>query len=95
MNYTFLCMSIYVANKGEPCEMNGGDLCKADDGKLATARSQMPKLPPHFSEASHRVKTFFFLAASLLKVEELQSSPSKLVVRAEADGSDLCKANGS
>ena len=48
-----------------------------------------PQLPPRFSEASHTAKTFFFLAASLLKVKELQPSPSKLVVGAEVDGSDL------
>ena len=77
-----------------PCEADDGDLCETDDGKLATARSRTPQLPPHFSEASLAVITFFFLAASLLKVKELQPSPSKLVVRDEADGSDLCETVG-
>ena len=61
---------------------------------LAIVCSQMPQLPPHFSKASHAAKTFFFLAASLLKVKELQPFPSKLVVCAEGDGSDLCEADG-
>ena len=69
--------------------MDGGDLCKADDGKLSTALSRTPQLPPRFSEASHTAKTFFFLAVSMLKVKELQLSPSKLVFRAEVDSSDL------
>ena len=60
---------------------------------LATARSQMPQLPPRFSKASHAAKTFFFLAVSLLKAKELQRSPGKLVVCAEGDGSDLCEAD--
>ena len=65
-------------DEGDPCETDGGDLCEVDDGKLDTTRSQTPQLPPRFSEASHATKTFFFLAASLLKVKELQPSPSKL-----------------
>ena len=77
----------------DPCEVDGGDLCEAGDGKLATAVSQTPQLPPHFSEASHTPKTFFFPAVSLLKIKELLPSPSKLVVRAEVDGSDLCEAD--
>ena len=81
-------------DKGDPCKAEGGDLCEGDDGKVATARSQMPQIPPRFSESSHAAKMFFFLAVSLLKVKELQPSPSKLVVRAKGDGSDLCKANG-
>ena len=71
-----------------------GDLCEVDDGKLTTARSRMPQLPARFSEASHAAKTFFFLAVLLLKVKQLQPFPSKVVVSAEGDGSDLCKANG-
>ena len=80
---------------GDLCEVDGGDFREADDSKLATARSRMSQLPPHFSEAFHAVKTFFFLAASLLKVKELQPSPSKLVGCAEADGGDFCEADGS
>ena len=60
------------------CEADGGDLCEADDCELATARSRTPQLPPHVSEASHESKTFFFLAASLLKVKELQTPPESL-----------------
>ena len=74
---------------------DGGDLFEADDGKLATARSRTPQLPPCFSEVSHEAKTFFFLAASPLTIKELQPSPSKLVVHAEAEGSDLCETDGS
>ena len=62
---------------------------EADDGKLATARSRTPQLPPCFNEASHKAKTFFFLPASVLKVKKFQSFPGKLVVCPEAGGSDL------
>ena len=54
----------------------------------------MPQLPSRFDEAFHTAKTFFFLAPFLLKVKELQPSPSKLVVRAEVDASDLCEVDG-
>ena len=30
----------------------------------------------------------------MVKVKETQTSPSKLVVHAEADGSDLCEVGG-
>ena len=73
---------------------DGGDLCGTDDGKLATARSRTPQLPPRFNEASHAAKTFFFLTASVLKVKKFQSFPGKLVVCPEAGGSDLSKADG-
>ena len=75
------------------CEADGGELCEADNSKLVTACSQAKQLPPRFSEASHEAKTFFFLSLSLLKVKELQPSPSKLVVHAEADGSDFCETD--
>ena len=76
------------------CEMDGSDLCEVDNGDLATARSQMPQLPPRFSETSCVAKTFTFLAVSLPKMKKLQPSPSNLVVRPEADSSDPCKADG-
>ena len=60
-------------------EADGGDLCEADDGKLATARSRTPQLPPRFNEASYASKKFFFLHASVLKVKKFQSFPGKLV----------------
>ena len=48
----------------------GGDICEADDGKLATARSsRTPQFPPRFSEASHAAKTLSFFSASLLMVK--------------------------
>ena len=78
-----------MADEGDLCEANGCDLCKVDDDKLATAHSQMPQLPPRFSEASHAAKTFLLLAASLLKVKKLQASPGKLVLCPEVDSSDL------
>ena len=59
------------------------------------SRSRTSQLLSHFSEASHSHKTFFFLAASLLKVKMLQLSPRKLVVRSEAVGSDLCGGDSS
>ena len=66
-----------------------------DDDKLAIACSRTPQLPPNLSEASHENKMFSsFLAASMIKVKEIQTSPNKLVVRAEADGSDLCEVDG-
>ena len=86
----YLC----AADKGDRCEADGGDLCEANDGKLSPARSRTPQPPPRFSEASHEAKMFFFLVVSLLTVKKLQSSPSKLVERAEWDDSDLCEANG-
>ena len=49
----------------------------------------MPQLLPRFSEASHAPKTFFFLAASRLKVKKFYPPTSKLVARPEEDGSDL------
>ena len=54
-------------------EVDGGDLCKADGSELhaAIACSQTPQLPPSFHEASHTVKTFFCLAASLPRVKKL------------------------
>ena len=61
------------------------DFCKADEGKLATARSRMPQLPLRFSDTSHTAKMFVFLAASVLKVKKFQPSPGKLVARLEAD----------
>ena len=45
------------------------------------------------SEASHAPKAFLFPAVSLLKVKKLQPPPGKLVLRPEADGSDLCVAD--
>ena len=33
------------------------------------------------------------VAVSLLKVKKVQASPGKLVIRPEADGSELCVAN--
>ena len=75
-------------------EADGGDLCEADDGKLATARSRTPQLPTRFNEASREAKTFFFLPASVLKAKRFQSSPGKLVVCPEAGGSDLSEADG-
>ena len=86
----YLC----AADKGDPCKADTGDLCEADDGKLATPQSRTPQLPARFSEASHAVKTFFFVAVSLLKVKELLPSPCKLVVRAEVDSSDFYEADG-
>ena len=68
---TLVCFStVLCADGGDLC-MDGGDLCEADDSKLTTARSQMPQLPPHFSEVSHATTMVFFLLASLLKVEKL------------------------
>ena len=58
---------------------DGDDLREADNGKLATARSRTPQLPPCFNEVSHAAKTFFFLPASVLKVKKFQSFPGKLV----------------
>ena len=46
-----------------------------------------------FSEASHAPKTFFFLAASLLKVKKLQLRPGRLAGLPETDGSELCVAD--
>ena len=78
---THVCtVPLHVADEGDRCEADGGDLCEADDGKLATARSRTPQLPPCFSEASHVTKTFFFLAASMLRVEKLQLSLDKSVI---------------
>ena len=65
-------------NSGDHCGMNSGDLSEGDGGKLTTARSRMPQLPPHFNEASNIAKTFFFLPASLLKVKKLQPPPVSL-----------------
>ena len=61
---------------------------------VTSARSPFPNATvlPHFSEAFHAPTTFFFLTASLLKVKRLQPPHSKLVVRPEVDGSDLCEA---
>ena len=53
----------------------------------------MTKLPHCFNEASHAARTFVFLAASLLKVKNLQTFPVKLVVHPEAEGSDPCEAD--
>ena len=52
-------------------EADGCNLCKADGGEIATARSQMPQFPPSVSKSCHTVKAFFFLAASLLKEKKL------------------------
>ena len=71
------------------CEVDGCDLCEADEGKPVTAHSSMPQLSPCFSESSQTAKTFFFLVARLLKVKTLQPYPGKLVALSEADGSDL------
>ena len=59
------------------------------------ARSPFPNgtASTALSEASHATKTFFFLAASLLKLKKLQVAPGKVVVSDEADGSDLCVAD--
>ena len=72
---------------------DSGDLCEADDGKLATAQSRMPQLPSRFNEASHTAKTIFFLPASLLKMKKLQPSPVNLLERPE-DNNDFCKVDG-
>ena len=68
--------------------------CEANDGNLATTCSRTPQFSPRFSEAFHAAKPFFFFVSSLLKWRKLQPSPSKLAVRPEADGSDLCLENG-
>ena len=65
-----------------------------DEGKLATARSRTPQLLPRFSNASHAAKMFVFLSAFLLEVKRFQPLLGKLVVRPEADGSDLCEVDG-
>ena len=70
------CTYARRADEGDLCEVDGGDLCEADYGKLVTAHSQTPQLPRGFSEASYATKMCFFLAASLVKVKELQTSPS-------------------
>ena len=71
-----ICLKAYNSvHEGDPCEADGSDLREADDGKLATASSLTPQLLLRFSEASHAAKTFFFFAASLLKVKKLQPSP--------------------
>ena len=59
------------------------------------ARNPFPnaKLLPWFSETHPAPKTFFFLAASLVKVKKLQPLQGKLVGRPEVDGSDLCMAD--
>ena len=82
------------------CE-DGGDLCEVDHGKLTTACSRTPQLPPRFSEASHAAKTgfflpAFFLPASLLKVKKLQPSPVNHVERPEVDvdNNDFCEWTG-
>ena len=80
MNCTVVCFTTI------PFCADGGDLCEADDSKLATARARKPQLSPHFSEASHVAKMVFSIPASLLKVEKLQPSPLNLVKRPEADG---------
>ena len=67
-----------MADGGDLCEADADALCTSDDGKLATALSQMAMLPPHFSEASHAARTFVFLVASLLKAKKLQPSPLSL-----------------
>ena len=54
----------------------------------------MPQLLPRLSEASHAVKTVFFLSASLLKLKMLQPSPVNLVEHLEVDNKDL-RANKS
>ena len=61
--------SCKLADSGDPCEVDGGGLCKADDGELVTAHLQMPQLPPCFRDASHATRTFVCLAASLLKLK--------------------------
>ena len=60
-----------MAHESDLCEGDGGDHCEAEDGKLATAHSQMSQLPPCFSEASHAAEMILFIAASLLKVKSL------------------------
>ena len=74
-----------MADKGDLRVVDGDDLCRA--------RSRTLELLSHFSEAFRAPKTFSFLAASLLKVKKLQTPRGKLVLRSEADGSDLCVAD--
>ena len=72
---------------------NKGELCKADEGKLAIARSRTPQLLPHFSNASHAAKMFVFLSALLLEMKRFQPLLGKLVLHPEVDGSDFCKVD--
>ena len=65
------------------------------DDEQATARSRTPQFPPSFGETSREAKTFVSLAASLPKVTKHQLSPRKLVLLPEAEGGDLCEADGS
>ena len=60
MNCTVVRFSAvpFCADGGDLCA-DGGDLCEADNGKLSTARSRMPQLPSHFTEAFHAEKTVF------------------------------------
>ena len=57
-----------------PLREDSGDLCKADDGQLATAFWWTPQLPPHFSGATHAARMFVFIVASLPKVRKVQPS---------------------
>ena len=52
-----------MPDEGDLCEEDGDDLCEE-----AVSERHM-QLLPHFSEDSHAPKTFFFLAASLIKVK--------------------------
>ena len=59
-----------------------------------TTRSQTRQLPPRFSEAFHTAKSFVYIAESLLKVKSSNLPLGKLIVHPDADGSDLCVADG-
>ena len=65
-------------DESDLCVRDGGDLCEAEDNKLATARSHTSQLPPYFSKASHTTKTLFFIAVSRLKVKKSSVSPVSL-----------------
>ena len=75
--FVFLAASLLKVKKLQPSpiklvvhpEAKGGDLFQANSGKPTTARSQIAQLPPISGKASMGMKTFFFLAASLLKAE--------------------------
>ena len=70
----YLC----TEDESDLCERDDGDLCKVEHGMLATAHSRMSQLPPHFSEASHAAKMFFFIAASLPEVKSSNLPPVSL-----------------
>ena len=79
-------------NGGDLSEVDADDLCTLDDSKLATAHSQTITFPPLLEQSLSRSQGIHLPCCVTAKGEKAPTFLAKLVVRPEAEGSNLCQA---